>query len=77
MAYQWQHDPLAKTIKLTCTGSGEIALFHILMPAEAKPLSVLFDKKAIMFDQNEVEKSLYLDFETLINNIHQIEITYE
>lgn len=76
-SYQYKHDRNNKAIFITSTGSGDKIFFHVLLPMNAKPKSVLCNNKTIAFVPVTIEQSSYADFEVGLNKVNSIEIKYQ
>jgi len=61
-AYRLKIDRSAGTIAMACTGSGEQADFHVLLPDGWKARRVLVNDSPSSFEQKMVAQSPYVDF---------------
>jgi len=77
VAYTYIHQPDQKLIQLTITGSGEKINCHILLPENAKPISITASDKVIPFTINQVEKSSYADFELVGGAVNVVKVKFQ
>ena len=78
VSYVYAHNPEAKTIQLTLTGSGQGAKLRLLLPGRAKAISSsTIDGKPIPAQLERIEESLYatLPLESL-QIPHEIQVAY-
>jgi hypothetical protein len=77
VAYRYSHDAENSLINIELTGSGEACACHILLPEGAsKGKRVTADGEAVVFTQNSVEGSKYVDFHLSLNGVRRIKIEY-
>lgn len=62
VAYRFSHDPVARRIVISATGSGERFDFHVLLPAGARAREVAWEGRPVGFKQTAVQDSPYADF---------------
>ncbi len=62
VAYEFEHEPEARTLTLHATGSGQRFDFRVLLPEGAKAKAVSKNGEAVDFANTEVEDSPYVEF---------------
>lgn len=77
MSYQYYHNKEQHAINITATTGGDKILFHVLLPANAKAISVTLNNKNIPFKRSTIEQSNYADFDTTVSGAKSFEIKYE
>jgi hypothetical protein len=77
VAYDYRHDPSAREIALTLTGSGERAECHVLLPAGVAAATAVSDGAGpIAFTASRVESSTYADFGLTLPAPRAVRIRY-
>jgi len=74
--YRFRHDPSARRIEITATGSGDRFDFHVLLPPGTKAEEVRRAGEALRFENSTVEDSPYADFSIEGTPAGTIEILY-
>jgi hypothetical protein len=77
VAYDYRHDPSAREIALTLTGSGERAECHVLLPAGVAAAAAVTDgSTAVAFTTSRIESSAYADFTLALPGPRVVRIRY-
>jgi hypothetical protein len=76
-SYKYYLDTLNKQIKIVATTGGKNMRFHVLLPGNAKAISVVSNNKSVSFKQSKVEQSGYVDFELTGGRVHEVKVNYE
>ena len=77
VAYDYRHDPSAREIALTVTGSGERAVCHVLLPAGVATATAVSDRSTpVAFTTSRVESSTYTDFTLDLPGPRTVRIRY-
>lgn len=77
VAYAYSHNPAMRIINLECTGSGENASVHLLLPEQIANISVInANGDKIPFTISEKGESHYVDFTLPLKQVNSCEIKY-
>ena len=77
VAYRYSLDTENSFINIELTGSGEACACHILLPERASQgKRVTADGEVVVFTQNSVEGSRYVDFDLPLNGVRRIKVEY-
>jgi hypothetical protein len=77
VAYDYRHDPAARAIALTLTGSGERARCHVLLPAGVPVATAVSEGgRALAFETSRVESSVYADFDVPLAGATDVVVRY-
>jgi hypothetical protein len=77
VAYDYRHDPSAREIALTLTGSGESAECHVLLPAGVTAARAVTDAgQPVAFTASRMESSAYADFVVALPGPRTVRIRY-
>ncbi len=76
VSYQFIHNRHDHTIKMAATSGGDKMNFHILLPGPVTVQSVQNKNKDVPFKQTGLEKSSYVDFES-VGGVGMFEIKYK
>jgi len=77
VAYDYRHDPSAREIALTVTGSGERAECHVLLPAGVAAATAVTDgTTTVAFTTSRIESSAYADFTLVLPGPRAVRIRY-
>ena len=77
VAYDYRHDPEAREMALTLTGSGQRADCHVLLPAGiGSATAVTDDGTSVAFTTSRLEESAYADFTVGLPGPREIRVRY-
>lgn len=77
VTYDYRHDPEAREIVLTLTGSGERADCHLLLPAGVEAAAAVTDGGApVDFAMSRLESSAYADFTLALPGPREVRVRY-
>ena len=77
VAYDYKHDPEAREIAVTLTGSGDRAECHVLLPAGAEAATAVTDGGSpVAFTTSRIEASIYADFTVALPGPREVRVRY-
>jgi hypothetical protein len=77
LAYQYRHDPQARALHLTVTGSGEHCAMRLLLPQEATGVTeAQVDDQVATFETERLEGSTYLSLSFPLPGPRRIDVRY-
>ena len=77
VAYHYDHDPEAREIVLTLTGSGDRAECHVLLPAGVEEATAVTGGGApVAFTTSRIESSAYADFALALPGPREVRVRY-